>query len=75
MVEDAATANSPFVLSNDAYEAQQTFDLSSVQNSVPTINLAEDANFTDAGITESIAQPQLMVLALEGFLPMTLLAR
>lgn len=57
-VEDAATANSPFVLSNDAYGALQTFDLSSVQNGVPIINLAEDANFTDA-----IAQPQLMVLA------------
>lgn len=62
-VEDAVTADSTFVLSNNAYEAQQSFDLSSVQNGVPTINIAEDANFTDAGITESIAQPQLMALA------------
>ena len=59
-VED--TVDNTFVLSNDAYEIHQMFDLSSLQNTAPDVSIPENAHFTDTGITESIAEPQPMAL-------------
>lgn len=62
-VEDVAALDNSFALYNDAYESQQTFDLSSVQTGAASISITEDVNFTDAGIVESTVLPQSMALA------------
>ena len=62
-VNDNTTVDNSFALSDDAYEAQQTFDLASVQNGVSIISIAEDPNVADAGVVESTILPQPMALA------------